>query len=382
MAFRDVDSRAPSIRMETWSELAVNDYLLVGGELLRIRELPRNPDDDCRFFAEQNQRLGFLGTTPTHESQGTPMYKVGVHPPGTTFPRNGLPVVTLFWRNDDGGPGFGKDSRLVFDPPADGVYRVRVTDAHGEGGKAHAYRLTIREPRPDYTVRFSIAKTVSRGGAVPVRVNVERLDEFDGPIDLKLLHLPPGLSAPATSIPAGENSTAFALHAAPTAAVTGRAPLELGAAATINGNKVVRKATGAVPAVIAPGDVVTTTEQSEVTLKPGGEVHLTVKVERRERFHRAGSAGRAGTAARGARAGHWAERHPDHPRRDDANGGDLRGAVGAADAAAVRGAGAARGQGSGACGEVGAAARGETVAWLWAVHRELVRRMYNTYRRR
>src|SRR5205085_12290051 len=117
------------------------------------------------------QRLGFLGTTPTHQSQGTPTYKVGIHPPGTTFPANGFPVVTLFWRNDDGGPGLGKDSRLVFDPPADGVYQVRVGDARGEGDPAHAYRLTVRPPRPGFTVSFApTAPAVSRGSAVPIRV--------------------------------------------------------------------------------------------------------------------------------------------------------------------------------------------------------------------
>src|SRR5262245_65003228 len=124
--------------------------MYVGNELLRIRALPRNPDDDCQFFQEQNQRLGFLGTTPGFVTQGLPMYKVSIHPPGTTFPPNGLPVVTLYWRNDDGGPGFGKDSRLVFDPPADGTYIVRVGDSRGEASKAHAYRLTVRHPRPDF----------------------------------------------------------------------------------------------------------------------------------------------------------------------------------------------------------------------------------------
>jgi WD40 repeat protein len=285
VAFRDHDSRSPGIRLEAWSELAVNDYLLVGSELLHIRELPRNPDDDCQFFAEQGQRLGFLGTTPTHQSQGTPMYKVGIHPPGKTFPPNGLPVVTLFWRNDDGGPGFGKDSRLVFDPPADGTYRLRVADARGEGSKGHSYRLIVRPPKPDYSVSFSVAGSVSRGGAIPVRVTTQRSDEFTGEINLELSNLPAGLSAPATSIPAGENSTTFAIHATQEAALSGKAiALELKAKASIDGKEVVRTAKGSLPGVIAPGDIVTTTEQSEVTLKPGGEVRMTVKVERRNGF--------------------------------------------------------------------------------------------------
>jgi hypothetical protein len=284
IVFRDHDSRGPGIRIETWSELAVNDYLLVGGELLRIRALPRNPDDDCQFFSDQGQRVGWLGTTPVHQSQGTPMYKVAIHPPGTTFPSNGLPVVTLFWRNDDGGPGLGKDSRLVFDPPADGVYQVRVADSRGEGSKAHAYRLTVRPPRPDFSVSFSpTAPAVSKGGAVPVRVNVKRIDEFDGIVDLKWLNVPPGFELPATNIASDDSSTAVALHAIATASVPAKAaPLLLQARAIIDGKEVVRTVTGGLPKLVGPGDITTATEQSEVTLRPGGEVKVTVNVERRD----------------------------------------------------------------------------------------------------
>jgi hypothetical protein len=283
--FRDHDSASPGIRIEAWSELAVNDYLLVGGELLRIKALPRNPDDDCQFFSAGGQRLGFLGTTPTHQPQGQPMYKVAIHPPGTTFPRNGLPVVTLFWRNDDGGPGFGKDSRLVFDAPADGTYQVRVGDARGEGGRGHAYRLTLRPPRPDFRVTAEHRPELFRGGAVPVRVRAERLDEFDGAISLRLLGLPPGLTAPATTVPAGENSTAFALHADAKAVLPAKpGALKLEARATVNGKEVVREAAVALPRLADKPDIVTTTGESEVAVRPGGETRLTVTVGRRNGF--------------------------------------------------------------------------------------------------
>jgi hypothetical protein len=284
--FRDHDSASPGIRIEAWSELATNDYLLVGSELLRIHTLPRNPDDDCQFASAAGQRLGFLGTTPTHLSMGQPMYKVSIHPPGTKFPPNGLPVVTLFWRNDDGGPGFGKDSRLVFDPPADGTYQVRIGDSRGEGSKANGYRLTIRPPRPNFTVTFSpTAVSVPRPGAAVIRVSAQRSDEFDGVIHLRLLNLPKGFHAPETTIPAGENSTSFALHAEPGAMVPAKWPvLELEAKAMIDGKTVTRKVAGGVPRLVDAGDIVTTTGESEVTLKPGGEVRLKVLVERRNGF--------------------------------------------------------------------------------------------------
>jgi hypothetical protein len=287
VTFRDHDSTSTGIRIETWSELAVNDWMLLGQELLRIRALPRNPDDDCQFFGDQGQRLGYLGTTPIHHPMGEPMYKVTLHPPGTAFPPNGLPVVTLYYRNDDGGPGFGKDSRLVFDPPADGEYQVRVSDARGQGSPLHAYRLTIRPPRPRFAVRFQpTAPAVWKGGAVPVTVTADRIDEFEDAIEVRLQNLPPGFSAPATTIPAGENSTSFALYAEPTATApaASAAPLKLIATAMVQGKPMTQEVAGGVPKLADTGDIVTTTEQSAVTVHPGGEVAVTVKVERRNGF--------------------------------------------------------------------------------------------------
>jgi WD40 repeat protein len=285
--FRDHDATGSGIRIEAWTELTMKDFLLAGDELMRIRELPKNPDDDCQFFTKSGQREGFLGTTPTHHPQGQPMYKVAIHPPGTTFPPNGLHVVTLYYRNDDGGGGFGKDSRLLFDPPADGEYQVRIGDSRGHGGPQFAYRLTVRPPRPSFTVSFNpTAPQVAKGGAASINVTANRTDEFDGPVELRLENLPPGFSAPITNIPAGEISTTVALAAAPNATVPEKSPpLKLIAKAKIDGQDVVRETTGVLPKIIEPGDIVTTTEQDMVTLKPGGEVRLQVKVERRDGFN-------------------------------------------------------------------------------------------------
>jgi hypothetical protein len=290
--FRDHDSATTGIRIESWNELAMDDYMLFGNELIRIWELPKNPDDDCRFWGLGGRRRGHLGTTPTFHPLGQPMYKVSIHPPGTAFPPNGLPIVTLYYRNDDGGGAFGKDSRLVFDPPADGEYHVRIGDARGQGSSRHAYQLTVRPPQPDFSVRFNPATpAVSTGGAVTINVNADRRDEFDGPIEVRLENLPPGFSAPATTIPAHENSTSLALFAEPSATVPSHAErgnevgkLKLIAHAAIDGKQVVREAIGGLPKPIDPGDIVTTTEQSEITVKPGSEVRLTVKVERRNGF--------------------------------------------------------------------------------------------------
>ena len=284
--FRDNDSAASGIRLETWNELAIDDYLFVTGELMRIKQLPKGPDDDCQFYAVSGQRVGYLDTTPTHHSNGSAMYKVEMHPPGTTFPPNGMPVFNIAYRNDDGGPSLGKDSRIFFDPPADGEYRVRIRDARSLGGPNYAYRLTVRPPRPDFSSSFNpTAPSVWKGGSIPISVTATRLDGYDGPIQLRLDNLPPGFEAPAALIEAGQTTTTFPIYAAPFATVAAKAePLKLVATSTIAGKEIVRESVGGVPKVIEPGDIVTTTNLQEVSIKPGQESKLLVTVERRNGF--------------------------------------------------------------------------------------------------
>ncbi|HEX3149921.1 MAG TPA: WD40 repeat domain-containing protein, partial [Gemmataceae bacterium] len=287
IVFRDHDSAGGGIRIENWNDLAMNDFVYVGNELLKIDQLPLNPDADCSFATVNGQRVGFLDTTPTHHPLGAPMYKVEIHLPGSSFPPNGLPVYHLNYRNDDGGPGYGKDSRLYFDAPADGTYIVRVGDSRNMGGPEFGYRLTVRQPRPDFTVSFNpTVPSVWKGGAIPIGVTVNRIDGYDGLVQLKLENLPPGFEAPATFIEAGQQSTTFALFAIPMAvdppATT--APLKLVARAMIDGKEIVREALGGLPKVVPPGDLITTAAVGEVAIRPGSEARLKVKIERRNDF--------------------------------------------------------------------------------------------------
>lgn len=282
---RDHDATGSGIRLESWNDLATNDYLWSGSELMRIQALPRNPDDDCQFYAVGGQRLGFLDTTPSFHSFGTPLYKVQIHPPGTTFPPNGFPVVRLNYRNDDGGPGYGKDSRILFDPPADGTYQVRVGDSRGLGGVNYGYRLTVRKPEPRFTVQMSPASpAVWKGGAVPVTITATRIDGYEGPITVRLTDLPAGFQAPATTISAGQTSTAVALFADAKAPSPGKTPIKVKAEATIDGRLQTNEQTGGVPKLVEPGDLTTKTNQPDVTLKPGGQAGLTAIIERRNGF--------------------------------------------------------------------------------------------------
>jgi WD40 repeat protein len=293
--FRDHDSAGPGIRLETWNELAIDDYVFVGGELMRILALPKNPDDDCQFYQVAGQRQGFLGTTPAHHSQGSPVYKVEIHPPSASFPPNGLPQFTLHYRNDDGGAGFGKDALLLFDVPADGTYQARVTDASGAHGVGHAYRVTVRPPQPDFSVSFNpTAPGVWKGGAVPVGVTITRRDGFEGPVEVKLEGLPPGFHAPETFIEAGHTTTAFALFAEASPSVPPDTKLKLVARATLNGKEIVNEAVGGAPKIVEPGDVIARTSTSEIAIRPGSESRFVVNIERRGKF-----AGRVPVEVRG-----------------------------------------------------------------------------------
>lgn len=290
VAFRDHDSAGAGIRLEAWNELAINDLIYVGGELLRIRALPQNPDDDCQFFSVGGRRQCLLDTSPTHHALGAPMYKVELHPPGAVFPANGMPVFDLAYCNDDGGGKYGKDSRLFFDPPTDGEYRVRIRNQQPLGKQAAwaAYRLTIRPPQPDFTIAFNpSAPAVWKGGGVPVQIVAERIDGFDGPIAVAWQNLPPGISAPPTTIAAGETATSVAMFADASAAEgpgRGGKPIQLIARAQIGGREVVREAAGQPPRLLNDADILAFTEQTEVVITPGGEARVTVRIERRNGF--------------------------------------------------------------------------------------------------
>ncbi len=283
--FRDHDSSGSGIRIEAWNDLTIDDYMFVDGELMRIVEQPKTPDDDCQFYQVAGQRVGYLGTTPAHHSQGSSMYKVEIHPPGATFAANGLPVFPIHYRNDDGGPGYGKDSFLMFDATAEGTYQVRVTDARGAGSPAHAYRVTVRPPKPDFTVSFNpTAPAVWKGGAIPVNVTVTRMDGFDGEVRVELEGLPPGFHAPVAFVEAGHTTTAFALFASADATVPPKTQLKLVARATVGGKEVVREAVGGMPSIAAVGDLVTKTRVSEIAIRPGHETRFVVDVERQGKF--------------------------------------------------------------------------------------------------
>ena len=216
ISLNNPDSGRRSMRFATWNELSVNDHLLLGDELLQIAALPTHPDDDVQLMSYRGGRLTLLDTSARNHSVGEAVYKVEIHPPGTRFEPNGMPAFQIDYVNDDGGSRFGgRDSRLHFEAPADGTYFVRLRDVRGLDGERYAYRLTLREPAPDFEVMFDPRSfNIPRGGRVSVAVTADRKDGFDDAIDVALQDLPAGLTATSGRIPAGAATTVLMVSAA------------------------------------------------------------------------------------------------------------------------------------------------------------------------
>lgn len=287
MTLNDRDSSSRGFRITTWNGIHVNDYLMAGNELVQVEVLPKTPDEDIFFKSFQGQRLTYEDTTPEAHPNGLTVYKVSLHPPGTKLASNGLPITTFYYRNDDGGPMYGKDSKLNFAAPEDGEYIVRLRDVRGLQGENFAYRLTIHEPEPDF-VLFADPENpnVPQGSALPITVTAYRNDGFDGDIAVKLLDLPAGFTAGEGVIRSGQTSTVITLSAANNAKTS--FPLRIQATATIKGQPVIREWKTderiAVVSVAPPPELLVWTDAEQVTLEPGGKAMVSIKIKRERGF--------------------------------------------------------------------------------------------------
>ncbi len=286
ITLNDPDSARSGMRILSWPGVSVNDSMLVGNELLKVAALPKSPDEDIQFASFRGQRLGWEDTTPEAHAVNTPVYKVQVHPPGRQFPPNGMPIVRLHYRNDDAqGLGPAKDSLLHFTAPADGEYLVRVEDVRALQDDRFAYRLTIREPAPDFILATDPQNpNVPRGGSVAVRVTATRLDGMDAPIEVRAEGLPASVTATTGVIPEGQVSTWLLLTATPDA--TQSEPAESRVVGRSGGLEHVADPEDQLKllAFMPPPDVKVWLEPSVIALQPGQRAEVTVRVERAKGF--------------------------------------------------------------------------------------------------
>ncbi len=289
---RDHDSAARGIRINSWVSLQPGDFVQIGSEVIQVKEMPRGPDDDMIFENFNGQRITYLGTSPEAHAIDSAVYKVQVHPPGMQFTPNGLPLTRLYARNDDGGPGYGKDSLLSFEAPADGEYLLRLRDVRGNLEAAQPYRLTARHPEQDFRLTMSPANpNVPRGSAVPLTVTASRMDGFDGPISLSVEGLPAGITASPAVIPPGQVFATVLLKSAPDLqGAAGKAfPIEIrGNAVTRAGKQISRRANPEdrlkLVSTMPQPDLRMTVLTKVVELAPGSTAEVEIAIERQNGF--------------------------------------------------------------------------------------------------
>ncbi len=287
LTLNDRDSASRGFRIVNWNGIFVNNYILAGNEILQVDVLPKTPDEDIFFKSFLGQRIAYEDTTPEAHAVNNSIYKVSLHPPATKLPSNGLPIITIYYRNDDGGPMYGKDSKLNFVAPEDGEYIARIRDIRGMQGEHFAYRMSIREPAPDF-VLFADPENpnIPQGGHLPITVTAYRDDGFDGEIKIMLRDLPAGFTSGEGLIPAGQLSTVITVAAANGAA--GSFPLRIQGEAIINGQNISRELKTvdrvAVVSIAPPPELLVWTEQEQVVLEPGGDAWVTIKIKRERGF--------------------------------------------------------------------------------------------------
>ncbi len=195
--FRPIDSNGPDMRLKNWEEMDLNQFLYIGGEVLKTFRMPQGPDSGMQMYANGGKRIDYFDTSATVHALDEVCYIVEPYPVGTKLIDNGLPIFPLNYENDDDGERkLGNDSRLRFTAPADGSYLVKVTDTRGFGGDKHDYSLIVRSPKPDFTPTLTGGKdaTVAAGSGTRVTFQIDRTDGFDGDVRFDVTGLPEGFS--------------------------------------------------------------------------------------------------------------------------------------------------------------------------------------------
>lgn len=206
--FRGKDSNtSDDFRVHNWEEMELNEFLYANGEVVKLWLYPRGPDSGFKVYPGKGERHTFFDTTAMAHALQEPCFIVRPYPPQTELVPNGLPVFPVYFSNDDDSlRRYGSDSWLQFTAPVDGNYVVRLTDARGFGGDEFRYELRVRPARPNFRVQPSgLNVNIPAGGGREFLLSTERIDGFQGPIEVELHDLPEGFhsSSPIT-IEAGQ----------------------------------------------------------------------------------------------------------------------------------------------------------------------------------
>jgi hypothetical protein len=186
-------------RLQNWEEMKLNQLLYCNGEVVKLYHYPRGPDSGFNVYPNFGDRHGIFDTSPLAHALHEPCFIVEAHAPGTQLKANGLPTFTLNYENDDDSEReLGTDSRLTFVALDDADYLVCIRDVRGFHGEDYSYELTVRAPQPDFQIRtiHGESPSVPRGSGRKLGIEIDRIDGFDGPVQIQVNNLPAGLSVP------------------------------------------------------------------------------------------------------------------------------------------------------------------------------------------
>jgi len=199
---------------------------------------------------------------------------------------------------------FSKDARLYFKAPADGNYFVSIRDLHDRGGERFLYHLSAELAGPDFELSGEYYYSqIAPSTNMIWFAKLARLNGFDGPVEIIVENLPPGVTAEPVTMPKGMTQCGIILKAAPDAKIGASLVQVKGRAIIADSDGKERELirTGAITCelqtqgggqarwpintqivgVTAPLDLLkVTATPTELTLKPGDKAEFKVKIER------------------------------------------------------------------------------------------------------
>jgi hypothetical protein len=289
ITFRSISSDTADCRVENWEEMELNEYLYLNGEVVRLFRAPQGPDSGFLFYSLNGKRRSYFDTSATAHALDEPCYIVEAHKPGTKLVANGLPAFPVYYANDDDSDRkLGTDSRIHFTAPKDGAYLVRVSDTRGYFGDRFAYRLVVRETKPDFKATLNGANpTVNAGSGQSFSVSAERIDGFDGDIRVDITDLPAGFSVSTPLvIQAGHVEAKGTINAVPDASKPTNAITKVTATAMIDGKTVKKDVNnlgtitlGDKPKLFVSLEPISAATP-ELTIAPGQTISAMLKIQR------------------------------------------------------------------------------------------------------
>ncbi|MFO1092360.1 MAG: PPC domain-containing protein [Planctomycetaceae bacterium] len=183
--------------------------------------------DRFAFDAKAGQRFDFAGISRQSGAPSDLMLRI--------YDPAGKQVAAV----DDVGANEGSVNYAF---PADGRYTLAVHDLNRRGGPSYAYRVAVTPFQAGFSLQSTTdAVNVAAGGITAVLVNATR-QEYDGPIELSLAGLPPGLTSLPTRIGPGTALAVLTVQSAADAAPATLSNVQVVGKATVNGAEVQRVA--------------------------------------------------------------------------------------------------------------------------------------------